>query len=179
MTSFRNRFSLLNNKLGAYREVSALFIYTFRLFKIHEFLYSNQTVCISCDWHVGNSVGNFAFHIPVQRFGQWGGQQREDQTQLCHHVVDRNDCRLDHCDTDRMVGNHGIGWMNSQYGELTTRFAHLNRRAGHRPIRTIDATIPFLRFQQCATALAVIKPLAGVGRHGFNFIVTALRAGNR
>ncbi|KXV16807.1 hypothetical protein AD933_05385 [Acetobacter malorum] len=43
----------------------------------------------------------------------------------------------------------------------------LNRRARNVAIGAEDAAIPRLRFQDDATMRAIVKELAGIGRHGF------------
>lgn len=55
--------------------------------------------------------------------------------------------------------------------------AFLDRRTSHRPIGAKDATIALLGPQYFTAILAIIKELAGIGRHGFRFPVAAMRAG--
>ncbi len=53
--------------------------------------------------------------------------------------------------------------------------ALLDRRAGHRSIRTIDTAIAWLRFKNRTTSLAVIEPLTGIGRYGLSLDMAASR----
>lgn len=53
----------------------------------------------------------------------------------------------------------------------------LYRRTGDTAVGAVDATIPCLWLEQRAAAFAVVKPLAGIGRHGLDLLVTAVRAG--
>ena len=52
----------------------------------------------------------------------------------------------------------------------TAIIALLNGRTGHCAVGTIDATVARFGPQHLAASLAVIEPLAGIGRHylGFN-----------
>lgn len=54
----------------------------------------------------------------------------------------------------------------------------LDRWAGLGAIRAIDAAIARQRLQKRAAALAVIKPLAGIGRHDFSLGMAAFGAGD-
>lgn len=58
-----------------------------------------------------------------------------------------------------------------------TTSMQLDRGAGDGAIRTENAAITGLGAQNCAASLAVIKILAGIGRHGFGFDMPAFRAG--
>ena len=55
----------------------------------------------------------------------------------------------------------------------------LHRRTFDTTIRTEHTAFTHRGFKNRATALAFIKPLTGVGRHGFEFLVTALWTGQR
>jgi len=58
-----------------------------------------------------------------------------------------------------------------------TGFALLHRRAFYRAIRTEDTTVTAQRLENGMTVLAFVKPLAGIGGHGFGLAMPALRAG--
>ena len=60
----------------------------------------------------------------------------------------------------------------------TAGLAFLNWWARYCSIRAVNATIPLFGLQQLTTALAVIKPLTSINRHGFNLLVIAFRAGD-
>jgi len=60
-----------------------------------------------------------------------------------------------------------------------TAFAFLNRRAQYITVGTEYATITRFGFEQYVALLAFIKPLTGIGGHGFGFAVTAGRTSNR
>ena len=55
----------------------------------------------------------------------------------------------------------------------------LYRRAGYGAVGAEHAAIAWLWFQQDMAALAFVKPLAGVGGHGFSVGMAAVRAGQR
>ena len=59
---------------------------------------------------------------------------------------------------------------------LSTTFFFLFRRAFDGAVGAEYAAIPFLRFQTGAAMGTLIKILTGIGRHGFFFFKTALRA---
>jgi hypothetical protein len=59
-----------------------------------------------------------------------------------------------------------------------TAFAFLNRRARQIAVGAKYTTIAIFGFEQYVALFAFIKPLAGIGGHGFGFVVTAGRAGN-
>ncbi len=52
----------------------------------------------------------------------------------------------------------------------------LLRRTWHRCVRAKDTTIACQRFQYCTASLAIVKPLAGIGRHLLCLRVPALGA---
>jgi hypothetical protein len=52
----------------------------------------------------------------------------------------------------------------------------LDRRAFNRTVRAKYAAIPRLRLEQCAAGFAFIEKLAGIGRHGFRFGMSAAGA---
>lgn len=53
----------------------------------------------------------------------------------------------------------------------------LDWRAGDGAIRAENTAITGLGAQNCTTSLAVIKILAGIGRHGFAFNMSTFRTG--
>lgn len=53
----------------------------------------------------------------------------------------------------------------------------LNRRARNVTIGAEDAAIPPLRFQQYAAMRAIVKELAGIGRHGFQRLLATCGTG--
>lgn len=53
----------------------------------------------------------------------------------------------------------------------------LNRRARHRSVRTENATVTRFRPKDRMTGLTLVKPLTGIGGHGFDFRVPAFGAG--
>jgi hypothetical protein len=55
----------------------------------------------------------------------------------------------------------------------------LDRRAFDRTVRAEYTAILGVGLEQCATSLALIEKLAGIGRHGFRFGVTTVRTCNR
>jgi hypothetical protein len=58
----------------------------------------------------------------------------------------------------------------------TTRLVLLDWRAFDRTVRTKYAAIPLLWFKQGSAGLAFIEKLAGIGRHGFYFGMSTVRA---
>lgn len=60
-----------------------------------------------------------------------------------------------------------------------TRLVLLNGRTLHRTVRAKHAAIPRIRLKYRTAAFAVVKKLAGVGRHGLRLGVSAVRAGQR
>jgi hypothetical protein len=50
----------------------------------------------------------------------------------------------------------------------------LDGRTFNRTVRAKHAAIPWLRFEQCAAGFAFIEKLAGIGRHGFRFGMSAV-----
>jgi hypothetical protein len=52
----------------------------------------------------------------------------------------------------------------------------LDWRTFNRTVRAKHAAIPRLRFEQYAAGLAFIEKLAGIGRHGFRFGLSAVWA---
>jgi hypothetical protein len=63
--------------------------------------------------------------------------------------------------------------------ELAAFLALLPWRTRNRTVRAKHAAIACERLQSLAAALAVIEELAGVGRHGLNGLMAALRASKR
>jgi hypothetical protein len=63
--------------------------------------------------------------------------------------------------------------------ELAASFVLLHRRTGNRAVRAKHAAIACERLKSLAAALAVIEELAGVGGHGLDRLMAALRARNR
>jgi|GEM_PF-6342743 len=57
-------------------------------------------------------------------------------------------------------------------------FLHLLRRALYRAIGAIDAAVSFLRLQQCMTIFTFVEKLAGIFRHGFDFLMSAMGTGD-
>ena len=74
---------------------------------------------------------------------------------------------------------HGLvqGGRGSAAAALGTRFLH--RRARDGSVGAVNAAVALLGLQDSAAALAVIEPLAGVGRHRLCLHVAALGAGDR
>ncbi len=62
---------------------------------------------------------------------------------------------------------------------LGATIARLHGRARHRAIGAKHAAIAEPGLQPFPTAFAIIEELAGIGRHGFGCLVTALRTGQR
>ncbi len=55
----------------------------------------------------------------------------------------------------------------------------LHRRARHVAVRAEHAAVTRFRPKQIAATCAVIKELAGIGRHGLGDLMTAMRTGQR
>jgi hypothetical protein len=55
----------------------------------------------------------------------------------------------------------------------------LDGRTFNRTVRAKHAAIPWLWLEHCATGPAFIEKLAGIGRHGFRFGMSAVWAGDR
>jgi hypothetical protein len=54
----------------------------------------------------------------------------------------------------------------------------LKRRTFHCAERTEHAAIAMFGSQHCTTIFTFVKPLAGIGRHGFFFLMPALWTGD-
>lgn len=68
--------------------------------------------------------------------------------------------------------------FNVNVGSLRTATPLLlNRRAWHRTVRAIHTTITGFRFEHDATTFALIEPLAGIRRHGFDLLVATFWTG--
>ena len=57
----------------------------------------------------------------------------------------------------------GLVGRNNRLSDIMV--ARLNKRAGNRAVRTINATIAGFGFQNDATSLAVVEPLTGINWH--------------
>ena len=55
----------------------------------------------------------------------------------------------------------------------------LDRRTGYRAVGAENAAITRFWFEERAAALALVKPLAGIRRHGLVLRMPAMRTGNR
>ena len=75
-------------------------------------------------------------------------------------------------DAGRNGGQEGNGGQYQEPPLATARLSFLDWRTWDRSVRAVNAAIPFLRPQQNFTALAIIEPLASIGRHrlGLNMV---------
>ena len=72
----------------------------------------------------------------------------------------------------------GLGPVGNRDLLATTTVTCLYRRAFDGAVGAEHTAIAGQRFQQFTASLAIVEKLAGIGRHGFHFFMTALRAGN-
>jgi hypothetical protein len=60
---------------------------------------------------------------------------------------------------------------------VTQLTALLDRRTGHRSVGAVNAAVAGLGTKDCVAFLALKRPLASVGGHGFGFAVPTFRTG--
>ena len=79
---------------------------------------------------------------------------------------------------DQKKGSGSAVW-SLFVSSTTTRLSRLNWRTFHIAIGTVNTAIAQLRLQDCAAALAIIKPLTRIHRHFICRLMPAIRTGDR
>lgn len=119
-------------------------------------------------------LGNYVLHNDCR-------QVTPEEVTLAHHYVQRvtEDLYDDRTSAEsrphRTGQTEGLRWLTA--GWIFTRL--LNWRARHISIRAINTAIPYLGAKQLSTRFTLIKILAKICGHCFQFLEPTIRAGNR